>query len=109
MLPGYPFMNEVKSMSRRCELTGKGVQSGHVVSHSNIKTKTRFLPNLLQVTLLSESLNRSVRLRIAAAALRSVEHRGGLDAFLLKAKDETLSPGARAIKREILNKQKASA
>jgi large subunit ribosomal protein L28 len=96
-------------MSRRCELTGKGVQSGHVVSHSNIKTKTRFLPNLLQVTLLSESLNRGVRLRIAAAALRSVEHRGGLDAFLLKAKDETLSPGARAIKREVLKKQKASA
>jgi large subunit ribosomal protein L28 len=95
-------------MSRRCELTGKAVQVGNKVSHSNIKTKTRFLPNLCQVTLLSEGLNRPVRLRITAHALRSVEHRGGLDAFLLKAKDSELSSSARAIKRELQKKQPAA-
>ena len=88
-------------MSRRCELTGKGVQTGNLVSHSNRKTKTRFLPNLCNVTLISDTLGRSVRLRVAAAALRSVEHRGGLDAFLLKARDTELSSGALALKREI--------
>jgi large subunit ribosomal protein L28 len=91
-------------MSRRCELTGKAVQSGNLVSHSNHKTRTRFLPNLCNVTLISDALQRSVRLRIAAAALRSVEHRGGLDAFLTKASETTLSPGARALKREIAKK-----
>ncbi|MGB8276462.1 MAG: 50S ribosomal protein L28 [Methylovirgula sp.] len=96
-------------MSRRCELTGKAVQTGNLVSHSNRKTKTRFLPNLCHVTLLSEALNRAVRLRITAHALRSVEHRGGLDAFLVKAKDLELSPGALTLKREILKKQQASA
>ena len=96
-------------MSRRCELTGKGVQTGHLVSHSNRKTKTRFLPNLCNVTLISDTLGRSVRLRVAAAALRSVEHRGGLDAFLLKARDTELSSGALALKREIAKKQAAAA
>ena len=96
-------------MSRRCELTGKAVQSGNLVSHSNRKTRTRFLPNLCNVTLMSEALQRPVRLRIAAAALRSVEHRGGIDAFLLKARDTELSDGARALKREIVKKQAASA
>lgn len=91
-------------MSRRCELTGKAVQSGHKVSHSNRKTKRRFLPNLCNVTLLSESLHRSVRLRVAAASLRSVEHRGGLDAFLLKASDASLSSNALALKRDIVKK-----
>jgi large subunit ribosomal protein L28 len=95
-------------MSRRCELTGKAVQSGHLVSHSNRKTKTRFLPNLCRVTLISDSLARSVRLRVAAAALRSVEHRGGLDAFLLKAHDADLSANALALKREIKKKQAAA-
>ena len=95
-------------MSRRCELTGKAVQSGNKVSHSNRKTRTRFLPNLVQVTLISEALERSVRLRVSAAALRSVEHRGGLDAFLVKADDAELSTGALAIKREILKKQAAA-
>lgn len=95
-------------MSRRCELTGKGVQTGNLVSHSNRKTRTRFLPNLVNVTLASDALARSVRLRISAAALRSVEHRGGLDAFLLKARDEELSQGARALKREIEKKQAAA-
>lgn len=96
-------------MSRRCELTGKAVQTGNLVSHSNRKTRTRFLPNLCNVTLVSEALQRPVRLRIAAAALRSVEHRGGIDAFLLKARDTELSDGARALKREIVKKQAASA
>jgi large subunit ribosomal protein L28 len=91
-------------MSRRCELTGKAVQSGNNVSHSNRKTRTRFLPNLCNVTLISDSLARSVRLRVAAAALRSVEHRGGLDAFLIKARDEDLSQGAIELKREIKKK-----
>jgi len=96
-------------MARRCELTGKAVQTGNLVSHSNRKTRTRFLPNLCNVTLMSEALQRPVRLRIAAAALRSVEHRGGIDAFLLKARDTELSDGARALKREIVKKQAATA
>lgn len=96
-------------MSRRCELTGKAVLVGNLVSHSNRKTKTRFLPNLCNVTLASDTLGRSVRLRVAAASLRSVEHVGGLDAFLLKAREESLSPTARVLKREIAKKQAASA
>ena len=96
-------------MSRRCELTGKAVQTGHLVSHSNHKTKTRFLPNLCAVSLISDTLGRSVRLRIAAASLRSVEHRGGLDAFLLKAHDEDLSLKTRALKREITKKKTEAA
>src|SRR5450631_2518074 len=93
-----------RAMSRRCELTGKAVQSGNKVSHSNRKTRTRFLPNLCQVTLISDSLGRSVRLRVAAAAIRSVEHRGGLDNFLMKASDDQLSQGAVELKREIKKK-----
>ncbi|MCW2285195.1 large subunit ribosomal protein L28 [Rhodoblastus acidophilus] len=96
-------------MSRRCELTGKAVQTGNLVSHSNRKTRTRFLPNLVNVSLISDSLQRSVRLRIAAAALRSVEHRGGLDAFLLKARDAELSMNALKLKREIIKKLEVAA
>lgn len=96
-------------MSRRCELTGKAVLTGNKVSHSNRKTRTRFLPNLCNVTLISDALERRIKFRVAAAALRSVEHRGGLDAFLIKAKDDELSSGALTIKREILKKQQASA
>jgi large subunit ribosomal protein L28 len=92
-------------MSRRCELTGKGAQVGHKVSHSNIKTKRRFLPNLISATLMSDALGRSVRLRISANALRSVDHRGGLDAFLVKAKDSTLSPKALELKRQVQKKR----
>ncbi len=88
-------------MSRRCELTGKTAQVGHRVSHSNIKTKRRFLPNLLNVTLMSDALGRSVKLRVCANALRTVDHRGGLDAFLMKAKDEDLSRRALDLKRRI--------
>jgi large subunit ribosomal protein L28 len=96
-------------MSRRCELTGKAVQSGNKVSHSNRKTRTRFLPNLCQVTLISDTLGRSVRLRVAAAALRSVEHRGGLDNFLVKQSDGDLSSDAVALKREIVKKRSEAA
>ncbi len=92
-------------MSRRCELTGKAVQTGNLVSHSNRKTRTRFLPNLCNVTLISDALGRSVRLRVSAHALRSVEHRGGLDAFLLKAREEELSQNVKALRREIIKKQ----
>ncbi len=88
-------------MSRRCELTGKGVMSGHNVSHSNIKSKRRYLPNLRPVTLASEALGRTYRFRIAAAAIRTVDHRGGLDAFLMKARDEELSPRALDVKRAL--------
>ena len=96
-------------MSRRCELTGKTRQIGHKVSHSNRKTKRRFLPNLLNVTLQSDALGRSVRMRISANALKSVDHRGGLDAFLLKAKESELSPRAVDLKRAIAKKKLADA
>jgi large subunit ribosomal protein L28 len=96
-------------MSRRCELLGKNAQVGHLVSHSQIKTKRRFLPNLCDVTLISDSLNKNVRLRISAHALRSVEHRGGLDAFLLKASDAQLSDRALRLKREVLKRKAAPA
>lgn len=88
-------------MSRRCELTGKGVLVGHKVSHSNIKTKRRFLPNLVNVTMQSEALKQDVRLRVSTNALKSVDHNGGLDAFLVKARDENLSPRALLLKRKV--------
>ena len=91
-------------MSRRCELTAKGPQVGHKVSHSNIKTKRRFLPNLVNVTLISDVLGRNVRLRVSTNAIKSVDHRGGLDAFLLKARDGELSPRALELKRQIAKK-----
>ena len=91
-------------MSRVCELTGKGVQTGNNVSHANNRTKRRFLPNLCQVTLISDSLGQRFRLRVSAAALRSVEHRGGLDAFLLKASEDDLSMRARMLRRQIAKK-----
>jgi large subunit ribosomal protein L28 len=96
-------------MSRRCDLTGKGPQTGHKVSHSNRKTKRRFLPNLCSVTLISDALGRGVRLRVSANALKTVDHRGGLDAFLAKAKDDELSPKALEIKRQIDKKKAAAA
>ncbi|MEM1286116.1 MAG: 50S ribosomal protein L28 [Cohaesibacteraceae bacterium] len=94
-------------MARRCELTGKGVQTGNNVSHANNKTRRRFLPNLNTVSLVSDALGRTVRLRITASALRSVEHRGGLDAFLLKARDTELSANALKVKKEVLKAQSA--
>ena len=95
-------------MSRSCELTGKAVLTGNNVSHANNKTRRRFLPNLNDVTLRSETLGRGVKLRISASALRSVDHRGGLDKFLAKAKDSELSENALKVKREI-EKAQASA
>ena len=88
-------------MARRCELTGKDVLVGHRVSHANNKTKHRFRPNLTEVTLASDILQRNVRLRISTRALRTIDHRGGLDAFLTKARDTELSPRAKRLKREI--------
>ena len=96
-------------MSRVCELTGKGPMSGNNVSHANNKTRRRFLPNLNEVTLLSEKLGRGYSLRISAAALRSVDHRGGLDAFLAKAKDTALSDRAQKIKRDLVKAESAAA
>lgn len=91
-------------MSRRCELTGTDRQIGHRVSHSNIKTKREFRPNLVNVTLASDALGRSFRLKITAAALRSVDHVGGLDAFLLKADPTALSVGAAKIRTDLKKK-----
>jgi large subunit ribosomal protein L28 len=96
-------------MSRQCELTGKRAQVGHKVSHSNIKTKRRFLPNLLNVTLISDALGRTIKLRVSANALKTVDHRGGLDAFLLKARDGELSDKALELKRQIRKKRAAAA
>ena len=91
-------------MSRICELTGKGRQVGHNVSHANNKTKRTFLPNLQNVTLLSESLGKGVSLRVSTHGLRSVEHVGGLDNWLTKTADEKLSLKARRLKRDIVKK-----
>lgn len=96
-------------MSRVCELTGKGPMTGNNVSHANNKTKRRFLPNLNDVTLISDVLGRSFKLRVSAAALRTVDHRGGLDAFLAKAKDAELSEKALKIKKDIQKAQAAAA
>ena len=91
-------------MSRRCELTAKGPLVGHKVSHSNIKTKRRFLPNLCNVTFISDALGRNVRLRVSTNAIKSVDHNGGLDAFLIKAKPAVLSPRALELKKQIEKK-----
>ena len=91
-------------MSRRCALTEKGVQSGHKVSHSNRKTKRKFLPNLHNVTLISDVLGRSVRLRVTSHGLHSVEHNGGLDAWLMKSSASDLSAPAAKLKRDIEKK-----
>ena len=99
----------IREMARRCELTGKAVQAGNSVSHANNKTRRRFLPNLSEVTLISDALGQKVHLRISAHALRSVEHRGGIDAFLMKARDVELSARARRLKRTIAKKLEASA
>jgi large subunit ribosomal protein L28 len=96
-------------MSRRCELTSKRAQVGHKVSHSNRKTKRRFLPNLINVTMMSDALGRSVKFRVSAHAFKTVDHRGGLDAFLLKAKDDELSEKALELKRQIRKKRAAAA
>lgn len=95
-------------MSRVCELTGKGRLVGNNVSHANNKTKRTFLPNLQNVTLMSESLEKSVKLRVSTSGLRSVEHVGGLDNWLLKTKDDKLSLRVRKLKREVAKKASAT-
>jgi len=96
-------------MSRICELTGRGRQVGHNVSHANNKTKRVFLPNLQNVTLISDTLERGVKLRVSTHGLRSVEHVGGLDNWLLKTADTKLSLRVQRIKREISKKTTAAA
>lgn len=96
-------------MTRRCELTGKLPMSGHLRSHAENKTKRKFRPNLCEVTLISDALKRKVRLRISAHALKSVEHRGGLDAYLLKAHEVELSDRCRRLKRDIQKARSAEA
>ena len=91
-------------MSRRCSLTGTGSQFGHKVSHSNHKTKTRFLPNLQVVSLRSDVLGTDVSLRITAATLRSIEHNGGLDSYLLTHSERKLTAEAAKLKRQIKRK-----
>lgn len=88
-------------MSRRCELTGKGPMVGNNVSHAKNRTRRRFLPNLTETALMSETLGRTFRLKVSTSALRTVDHRGGLDAFLAKAKDVDLSASALKIKKDI--------
>src|SRR3981189_1611451 len=92
------------AMSRRCELTAKGPRGGHKVRPSNIKTKRRFLPNLCNVTFISDALGRNVRLRVSTNAIKSVDHNGGLDGYLMKARADVLSPRARDRKRGIQKK-----
>jgi large subunit ribosomal protein L28 len=89
-------------MSKRCALTQKGVMSGNNRSHSNIKTKRRFMPNMQQVSLLSDALGQSVSLRITAATLRTIDHNGGLDNYLMSVHSARLSDEARALKRRIV-------
>jgi large subunit ribosomal protein L28 len=88
-------------MARRCELTGKGVLTGNNVSHAHNKTRRRFLPNVQEMALHSETLGRSVRLKVCVSALRTIEKKGGLDAFLSDAKDSQLSLKARRLKRAV--------
>jgi len=92
-------------MSRRCELTGKGVMSGNNVSHAKNRTRRVFRPNLVDVTMASDALDRSFKFRVSASALRTVDHRGGLDAFMAKAKDSELSVSALKVKKDIAKAQ----
>jgi len=95
-------------MARRCELTGKGVMSGHLVSHANNKRKRVFRPNLQTVTLASDALGQNYSLKVSMAALRTIDRQGGLDTFLLKAPDGELSTRALRLKRQIARKQAKS-
>ena len=95
-------------MSRRCELTGKGVQTGNNVSHAHNKTKRRFLPNLQSKSLLSDALGETIRFRVTTSAIRTVERQGGLDAYLLNAPDSVLSLAAQRVKRKLARARAAS-
>jgi large subunit ribosomal protein L28 len=92
-------------MARRCAVTGKGVQTGNNVSHANNKTRRRYLPNLQETSLLSDAIGGMVRLRLSTHAIRSIEHNGGIDAFLVKARTKNLSPEARRLKKLIEKKR----
>lgn len=96
-------------MARRCELTGKDAQSGNKVSHANNRTKTRFMPNLCNVSLISDAMGLAYRFRVSAIALKTVEHRGGLDSFLMKARNEELSAKALKLKRSIAKRLETAA
>ncbi len=96
-------------MAKRCQITGKGVMTGNNVSHANNRTRRRFLPNLQQTTMMSEILGRKVSLRVTTSAIRTVEKHGGLDSFLLQARNAELADEARALKREILAASAAEA
>lgn len=96
-------------MAKRCTITGKGVQTGNNVSHSNIKTKRRFLPNMQQVTLTSDALGTSIRLKITASTLRSIDHNGGLDNYLVTTHSSKLSDEARTLKRRIVKARELKA
>ncbi len=96
-------------MSRRCQLTGKGVQTGNNVSHAHNKTRRRFLPNLQRVSLQSEALGQRIRMRLSTAAIRTVEHKGGLDAFLLDAREADLTIDMRRLKKQIKKRVAATA
>ncbi len=88
-------------MARRCCVTGVGVQTGHNVSHANNKTKRRFLPNLQQASFMSEALGKNIRLRVTTKGIRTIEHKGGIDAFLLNTKNIKLSPKIRRLKKQV--------
>jgi len=107
MVPGPYHFKWSGHMARRCELTGKDAQVGNKVSHANNKTKTRFMPNLCNVSLISDAMGQTYRFRISAIALKSVEHRGGLDAFLMKARGAELSPRALKLKNSIARRLEA--
>jgi large subunit ribosomal protein L28 len=92
-------------MSRRCEITGKGVLSGNNVSHANNKTRRRFLPNLQETSMLSDILGADITMRLCTRAIRTVEHNGGIDAFLLGTPDRNLAPEALVVKRRLLRAQ----
>jgi large subunit ribosomal protein L28 len=111
MGPSNKFLQRITRfiMARRCDLTGKGVMTGNNVSHAKNRTRRTFRPNLCNVTLMSDVLGRSFKLKIAAHALRSVDHNGGLDAFMIKAKDDQLSLKARRSKRDIEKAKVAAA
>jgi len=96
-------------MARRCELSGKSVATGNNVSHANNKTRRRFLPNLNKTAILSDSLKQSVSFRVATSTLRTIDHVGGLDAYLLKTPDAKLSARARQVKKLVQKRQQASA
>lgn len=102
------FENKDCAMTRRCMMTGKTVMSGHNVSHANNKTKRRFLPNLQEKALLSETLGRSIRIRLSTNALRSIEFHGGLDAFLMRSKETNLAPKVAKLKKLIEEKSALS-